>query len=81
MITIINKVDLKPLNDVLEGRVKTPKYLIMSEHTKNAIDAQYKTTMPEKMAKLPKCVNFDIFKGMPIAICNAVPFGNVDITD
>lgn len=81
MVTIINKVDLKPLNEALEGRVKPPKYLIMSEDTQKAIDAQYRTVTPEKIAKLPKCVCFDIYKGVPIAICNAVPYGNIDIKD
>lgn len=81
MVTIINKVDLKPLNEALEGRIKTPKYLIMSEDTKKAIDAEYRTLMPDKRVALPKCVCVNIYKGVPIAICNAVPYGNIDIKD
>lgn len=81
MVIIINNVDLRPLNDELEVRPRQPKYLIMSEDTRKAIDAEYRTNKPDKVNKLPECVRFDIYKGIPIAICNAVPFGYIDIKD
>jgi|GEM_PF-7118981 len=80
MVSIINKVDLKPLNEELYARPKIPEYLIMSNETYKAILAHQHIQEPEgKM--LYTSDNCPIYRGVRIAICNRVPYGMIDIKD
>lgn len=78
MISIINKVDLKPLNEELYARPKPPSYLIMSQQTFNAIKQEL-IFVPHGLSEKPG--DYCVYRGIPIATCNAVPFGYIDIKD
>ena len=82
MINIISKVDLKPLDEELYARPKPPKYLIMSLDTRSAICGVYVEEGGDSFRS-----NGDFsearftYRGIPIATCNSVPYGLVDIKD
>lgn len=80
MITII-KLDIGALNTEIFSRVKLPSYLIMSEETFNAIKHELLVTMPEECAKSFMKQEFKWYAGVPIAICNALQYGFIDIKD
>lgn len=83
MISIINKVDLKPLNEELYARPKPASYLIMSAKTRYAIyNADYEENGNNccEAGGDPEGPRFT-YRGIPIATCNAVPFGYIDIKD
>lgn len=81
MISIINKVDLKPLNEELYARPNPPKYLIMSEDTFEAVKEEAFSTLPDSLRGLSGARKFNTYRGISIATCNAVPFGYIDIKD
>ena len=80
MVSIINKVDLKPLNEELYARPKPPEYLIMSNETYKAILA-YQHIQESEGKILYTSDNCPIYRGVRIAICNRVPFGDIDIKE
>ena len=57
-----------------------PNYVVMNEQTCDAIESRYRTFYVENEVyfKHSKRYNSKIF-GTPIAYCNALPFGIVDI--
>lgn len=78
MVSIINKVDLKPLNEELYARPKPPEYLIMSKETLGAI-IEETVFDPGELTEKPG--KYRLYRDIPIATCNAVPFGYIDIKD
>lgn len=81
MISIINEVSLKPLNEELYARVKSPKYLIMSGDTLEAVKDEAFFEMSDHFRKLSENRGFHTYRGVLIAICNSLPFGSIDIID
>ena len=78
MISII-KFDLHALDGEIASRPKCPAYLIMSDETLLAFnEAAYTTCQMKLMVNASKGV---IYCGIPVAICNAVPYGFIDIKD
>lgn len=80
MITII-KLDIQALNTEIYSRVKPPSYLIMNEETFNAIKHELLVTMPEECAKSFMKREFRRYAGVPVAICDGLQYGFIDIKD
>lgn len=80
MITII-KLDIRALNAEIYSRVKHPSYLIMSEETFNAIKHELLVTMPGECAKSFMKREFRRYAGVPVAICDGLQYGFIDIKD
>ncbi len=80
MVSII-KCDLHELDKEIASRPNCPSYLIMSVETLSAFkEAAYQ----EKAAKMRLMVDSPkgvIYCGIPVAICNALQYGVVDIKD
>lgn len=81
MVSIINKVDLKPLNEELYARPKPPKYLIMSADTFEAVKEEAFSELPDSLKRAAGGRKFNTYMGIPIATCNTVPFGYIDIKE
>nr|DAM14525.1 MAG TPA: capsid protein [Caudoviricetes sp.] len=80
MITII-KLDIQALNAEIYSRVKPPSYLIMNEETFNAIKHELLVTMPEECANKFMKREFRRYAGVPVVICDGLPYGFIDIKD
>ena len=76
MINVTTGIDLAPLQKELFTRSIRPAYIIMSEATKEAICLKYPVCGP-----LGKTNTYESLCGIPVAICNAVPYGFIDIKD
>lgn len=80
MINII-KFDLHALDKEISSRPNCPAYLIMSEETLSTFkEAAYHENAGamKLMVNSPKGT---IYCGIPVATCNAVPYGFIDIKD
>ena len=73
-----NGIDLEPLQKELFTKLARPDYIIMSAETIESIKRKYPTIEPPGM---PNGVTYESFCGIPVAICNAVPYGFIDIKD
>lgn len=80
MITII-KFDIKSLNEAIFARHRPPSYLIMSEETFNTIKHEVLVTIPGECAKNFMKREFNRYAGVPVAICNGLQYGFIDIKD
>lgn len=80
MITII-KFDIKSLNEAIFARHRPPSYLIMSEETFSAIKHEVLTTIPGEYANKFLKQEFKRYAGVPVAICNGLQYGFIDIKD
>lgn len=80
-MTNIIKFDLKALNEEIYSRVKPPSYLIMSEETFNAIKHETLVKIPEEFANNFLKHDFKRYAGVPIAICDGLQYGFIDIKD
>lgn len=78
MINITSGIDLAPLQKELFSRRTRPAYIIMSEETREAVKRKYPTVEPLGMQK---GITYESFCGIPVAICNALQYGVVDIKD
>lgn len=76
----IFELNLNKLNNVLRQpeHAPGPKYLIMSSKTRAAI-----AHMSEFKPRGLQCDTGDYraYMGIPVAECNKLPFGNIDIID
>ena len=80
-MTTIIKIDIKLLNEEIYSRVKPPSYLIMSKETFNSIKHEVFTTLPGECANQFLKREFKRYAGVPIAICDALQYGFIDIKD
>lgn len=78
MINITTGIDLAPLQKELFSRHTRPAYIIMSKKTIEAIELKYPTVQPVNIREDEMC---NAFMGIPVAICNALQYGVVDIKD
>ncbi len=78
MINVTTGIDLAPLQKELFTRRTRPSYIIMSEETIESIKRKYPTVEP---VGLPKGLTCEALCGIPVATCNAVPYGFIDIKD
>jgi len=78
MINITTGIDLAPLQKELFTRRYRPAYIIMSEETIEAIKRKHPTVEPIGMAKGITC---EALCGIPVATCNALSYGFIDIKD
>lgn len=78
MINVTKGIDLEPLQKELFTKLIRPAYIIMSEETKESIKRKYPTV---EQLGIPKGITCEALCGIPVAICNAVPYGFIDIKD
>ena len=80
MVSII-KIDLHTLDKEIGSRPKCPAYLLMSDETLSAFKEAAHGEGAGSMKLMVKTAKGVIYCGIPVAICNAVPYGFIDIKD
>lgn len=80
MISII-KFDLHALDKEIGSRPKCPSYLIMNDETLSMFKEAAYHENAGVMKLMVKTAKGLIYCGIPVATCNAVPYGFIDIKD
>lgn len=80
MINII-KFDLHSLDKEIGLRLNCPSYLIMSDETLSVFEEAAYRENAGAMKLMVKTSKGLIYCGIPVATCNAVPYGFIDIKD
>lgn len=80
MINII-RFDLQALDKEINSRPNCPAYLIMNEETLSMFKEAAYLEGAGVMNLMVKTSKGIIYCGIPVATCNAVPYGFIDIKD
>lgn len=80
-MTNIIRFDLQSLDREINSRPNCPAYLIMNEETLSMFKESAYHENAGAMKLIVKTAKGVIYCGIPVAICNAVPYGFIDIKD
>lgn len=80
MVSII-RFDLQALDKEIGSRPKCPAYLIMNDETLSMFKEAAYHENAGVMNLMVKTAKGLIYCGIPVATCNAVPYGFIDIKD